>query len=463
MLDNLTQRLTGLVKTLRGQARFTEENIADALREVRMALLEADAGLPVVKDFVAAVKEQAIGAAVQQSLSPGQAFVGIVHKELVKLMGGEPDAVPALNALPLNLATTPPAVILMAGLQGAGKTTSAGKLAKLLKEQHKKKVLVVSADVYRPAAIEQLKTLAQQVGVDCFPSSADQKPVDIALAARAHAKTHFHDILIVDTAGRLAIDQAMMDEIKAVHAAVAPIETLFTVDAMQGQDAVNVARAFNDALPLTGVVLTKLDGDSRGGAALSVRHITGKPIKFAGVSEKMDGLEVFHPERMASRILGMGDVLSLIEDAQRNVDQAEAKKLAEKFKKGKDFDFDDFKMQLQQMRKMGGVVLADGQVARAACPSGTRVAGHAGEAIAAYRGHHQFHDAAGAPQTGVDQSLSQTPHRRRRRRHGAGDQSPHDAIRADAKNDEDDERRRPGQDDARHERHVAGIALSAPT
>jgi signal recognition particle subunit SRP54 len=355
MLDNLTQRLAGIVKTLRGQARLTEDNMADALREVRMALLEADVGLPVVKDFVATVKAAAIGAEVQQSLSPGQAFVGVVHLELIKLMGGEPGLVPKFNALPLSLATTPPAVVLMAGLQGAGKTTSVGKLAKLLKEQHKKKVLVVSADVYRPAAIEQLKKLAAQVGVECFPSEVSQKAVDIALAARQHAKLHFHDILIIDTAGRLAIDQMMMDEIKAVHSAVQPIETLLTVDSMQGQDAVNVAKVFNEALPLTGVVLTKLDGDSRGGAALSVRHITGKPIKFAGVSEKMDGLEVFHAERMASRILGMGDVLTLIEDAQRNFDQAEAKKLAEKFKKGKDFDFEDFKSQIAQMRKMGGM------------------------------------------------------------------------------------------------------------
>lgn len=359
MLDNLTNRFAGIVKTLRGQSRFTEDNIADALRDVRMALLEADVGLPVVKDFIARVKTQALGAEVAQSLTPGQAFVGIVHRELVGLMGdaASTEGNPALrlNSLPLNLATTPPAIILMAGLQGAGKTTSVGKLAKLLKDQHKKKVLVVSADVYRPAAIEQLKTLAQQVGIDFFASDISQKPVDIALAAKQWAKTHFHDILIVDTAGRLAIDEAMMAEIKAVHAAIEPIETLFTVDAMQGQDAVNVARAFNDALPLTGVVLTKLDGDSRGGAALSVRHITGKPIKFAGVSEKMDGLEVFHAERMASRILGMGDVLSLIEDVQKNVDHAEAKKLADKFKKGKDFDFDDFKSQLQQMRKMGGM------------------------------------------------------------------------------------------------------------
>ena len=355
MLDNLTNRLAGIVKTLRGQSRFTEDNIADALRDVRMALLEADVGLPVVKEFIARVKEKALGADVMQSLTPGQAFVGIVHNELITLMSGGAAQHPGLNSLPLNFATTPPAIILMAGLQGAGKTTSAGKLAKLLKEQHKKKVLLVSADVYRPAAIEQLKTLAAQVEVDFFPSNPTEKPVDIALSAKQWAKTHFHDVLIIDTAGRLAIDEMMMAEIKAIHAAVMPIETLFTVDAMQGQDAVNVAKAFSEALPLTGVVLTKLDGDSRGGAALSVRHITGQPIKFAGVSEKMDGLEVFHAERMASRILGMGDVLSLIEGVQKNVDVVEAKKLAEKFRSGKGFDFDDFKMQLQQMRKMGGM------------------------------------------------------------------------------------------------------------
>ena len=357
MLDNLTNRLAGIVKQLRGQARLTEENISDALREVRMALLEADVGLPVVKDFIQKVKEKSLGAEVLQSLTPGQAFIGIVNHELVTLMGGSAvaGAGPQLNALPLNLATTPPAIILMAGLQGAGKTTSAGKLAKFLKERHKKKVLLVSGDVYRPAAIEQLRTLAKQVGVDFFESDITQKPVDIAVSAKQWAKTHFHDVLIVDTAGRLAIDEAMMAEIKAVHAAIEPIETLFTVDAMQGQDAVNVAKAFNEALPLTGIVLTKLDGDSRGGAALSVRHMTGKPIKFVGVSEKMDGIEPFYADRMASRILGMGDVLSLIEDAHKNVDMAEAQKLAEKFKKGKGFDFDDFKSQLAQMRKMGGV------------------------------------------------------------------------------------------------------------
>lgn len=347
MLDNLTNRLAGIVKTLRGQSRLTETNIQDALREVRMALLEADVGLPVVRDFIAAVKEKALGAEVLQSLSPGQALIGIVHQELMKLMGGENEG--------LNLATQPPAIILMAGLQGAGKTTSVGKLARLLKERQKKKVLVVSADVYRPAAIEQLKTLASQLEVDFFASDPSQKPVDIALAAKNWAVTHLHDVLIVDTAGRLAIDEAMMAEIKALHAALNPIETLFVTDAMQGQDAVNVAKAFNDALPLTGVVLTKLDGDSRGGAALSVRHITQKPIKFIGVSEKTDGLQPFHPGRMAERILGMGDVLSLIEEAQQKVDQTEAKRLADKFRKGKEFDLEDFKQQLIQMRNMGGM------------------------------------------------------------------------------------------------------------
>jgi signal recognition particle subunit SRP54 len=347
MLENLTTRLSSVIKNLRGQARLTEDNIQDAMREVRMALLEADVALPVVKDFITAVKQKALGVEVLQSLTPGQAFIGVVHDELTQLMGKQ--------SVPLNLATTPPATILMAGLQGSGKTTSSGKLAKLLTDQMKKKVLLVSCDVYRPAAIEQLKTLAGQLGVDWFPSTGDQKPVDIALAAQDYAKKHFHDILIVDTAGRLGIDQIMMEEIRALHIAVNPIETLFVVDAMQGQDAVNTARAFSDTLPLTGIILTKLDGDSRGGAALSVRHITGKPIKFVGVGEKLTGLEAFHPERMASRVLGMGDVLSLIEDAQRGVDHAEAKKLADKVKSGKNFDLEDFKAQILQMRKMGGL------------------------------------------------------------------------------------------------------------
>jgi len=347
MLDNLTQRLARVVKTLRGEARLTEENINEALREVRLALLEADVALPVVKQFIAAVRDKAVGQEVSGSLSPGQALIGVVQRELAALMGG--------GAAPLNLATTPPAVILLAGLQGSGKTTTAAKLARLLRDDSRKKVLLVSCDVYRPAAMEQLATLAQELGVDCFPTTPAGEPVTIALAALDWARKHYHDVLIVDTAGRLAIDEAMMREIAALHAALRPVETLFVVDAMQGQDAVNTAKAFAATLPLTGVVLTKLDGDARGGAALSVRQVTGAPIKFAGVSEKLDGLEVFHPERMASRILGMGDVLTLIEDAHKQVDRDEAAKLARKVKSGKGFDLDDFKAQFGQMRKMGGV------------------------------------------------------------------------------------------------------------
>jgi signal recognition particle subunit SRP54 len=347
MLDNLTQRLARVVKALRGEARLTEENIHEALREVRLALLEADVALPVVKQFIAAVRDKAVGQEVSGSLSPGQALIGVVQRELAALMGG--------GAAPLNLATTPPAVILLAGLQGSGKTTTAAKLARLLRDDSRKKVLLVSCDVYRPAAMEQLATLAQELGVDCFPTTPAGEPVTIALAALDWARKHYHDVLIVDTAGRLAIDEAMMREIAALHAALRPVETLFVVDAMQGQDAVNTAKAFAATLPLSGVVLTKLDGDARGGAALSVRQVTGAPIKFAGVSEKLDGLEVFHPERMASRILGMGDVLTLIEDAHKQVDRDEAAKLARKVKSGKGFDLDDFKAQFGQMRKMGGV------------------------------------------------------------------------------------------------------------
>jgi signal recognition particle subunit SRP54 len=347
MLDNLTQRLARAMKTIRGEARLTEANIGNALREVRMALLEADVALPVVRDFIARVREKALGEEVIGSLTPGQALVGVVHKELTALMGGD--------AAELALAVAPPAVILMAGLQGSGKTTTTGKLAKRLKESLRKKPLVASCDVYRPAAIEQLRTVAAQAGVDFFPSSAGERPADIARRALEHARTHYHDVLLVDTAGRLGIDEAMMKEIAELEAALEPAETLFVVDAMQGQDAVNVARAFGDALPLTGVILTKLDGDARGGAALSVRQVTGKPIKFAGVGEKLDGLEAFHPERMAARILGMGDILSLVEEARKGVDEVEAKKLADKFKKGRGFDFEDFKGQIQQMKKMGGL------------------------------------------------------------------------------------------------------------
>ena len=347
MLDNLTTKLAKVVKTLRGQARLSEENIADMLREVRMALLEADVALPVVKDFIARVREKAVGQEVIGSLTPGQALVGVVHRELTELMGGA--------KAELNLATQPPAIILMSGLQGAGKTTTTAKLGKWLKERQKKKVLVVSCDVYRPAAIEQLKTVAAQAGIDFFPSAAGQKPAEIAVAALDYAKRHFHDVLFVDTAGRLAIDEAMMTEIRELHAQLKPIETLFVVDAMLGQDAVNTAKAFNEALPLTGVILTKLDGDARGGAALSVRHVTGKPLKFAGVGEKLTGIEEFHPERMASRILGMGDILGLVEEAQRGVDQDKAQEFVKKMKSGKGFDLNDFKDQIGQMRKMGGM------------------------------------------------------------------------------------------------------------
>jgi signal recognition particle subunit SRP54 len=347
MLDNLTNRLSRVVKTLRGEARLTDTNIADALREVRLALLEADVALPVVKDFISRVKEKAQGEEVQGSLTPGQALIGVVHRELTSVMGGD-------NAA-LNFATQPPAVILLAGLQGAGKTTTAGKLARYLKEELKKKPLLVSCDVYRPAAIEQLRTVAAQAGADFFPSSADTAPADIARAALDHAKRHYNDVLLVDTAGRLGIDEAMMREIADLERVLSPIETLFVVDAMQGQDAVNTATAFRDALPLTGVILTKLDGDARGGAALSVRSVTGVPIKFAGVSEKLTGLEAFHPERMASRILGMGDVLSLVEDVRRSIDQDAARAFANKVKSGKGFDLNDFKDQIGQMKKMGGV------------------------------------------------------------------------------------------------------------
>jgi signal recognition particle subunit SRP54 len=347
MFDNLTQRLGHMVKTMRGEARLTEGNIQEALREVRMALLEADVALPVVKEFIANIKESALGHEVIGSLSPGQAFIGIVHQELSRLMGEHHTA--------LNFAAVPPVVILMAGLQGSGKTTTCGKLAKLLKEQQKKKILLVSCDVYRPAAIEQLRTLASQVGVDFFASEVGQEPNSIAANALDYGRKHFVDVIIVDTAGRLSIDEAMMNEIRALHATLNPTETLFVVDAMQGQDAVNVAKAFGDALPLTGVVLTKLDGDARGGAALSVRYVTQKPIKFAGVGEKLSGLEPFHPERMASRILGMGDVLSLVEQAKQGIDEQEAKRLTDKLKKGKDFDLEDFKAQIVQMRKMGGL------------------------------------------------------------------------------------------------------------
>ncbi|KAA2285691.1 signal recognition particle protein [Arenimonas fontis] len=347
MFESLTQRLSGTLQRLRGRGRLTEENIREATREVRIALLEADVALPVVAALIERIKARAVGREVLSSLTPGQALIKVVRDELAAVMGS--------SASELKLEVPAPAVILMAGLQGAGKTTTVGKLGKFLKERHKKKVLVVSADVYRPAAIEQLRTLAGQVGVAFFPSSPDQKPEDIVRAAIEEARRTFVDVLLVDTAGRLAVDEAMMAEIKALHAVARPVETLFVVDAMTGQDAANTARAFAEALPLTGVVLTKTDGDARGGAALSVRYVTGQPIKFVGVGEKPDGLDVFHPDRAANRILDMGDVLSLVEQVEQQVDKDKAAKLAAKVAKGKRFDLEDMRDQLQQMQNMGGL------------------------------------------------------------------------------------------------------------
>lgn len=347
MFDSLTERLAGTFRKIAGKATLTENNIEEALREVRRGLLEADVALPVVKEFIDRVSLRAVGQEVTKSLTPSQAFIKVVQAELEAIMG-------SANA-ELDLKTTPPAIILMAGLQGVGKTTTVAKLSKFLKEQAKKSVMVVSADVYRPAAIQQLETLAKDVGVEFFASDDSQSPTDITAAARAEAKRKLVDVLIIDTAGRLAVDEEMMNEIRALHDQLNPIETLFVVDAMTGQDAANTAKAFNNGLPLTGVVLTKADGDARGGAALSVRHITGKPIKFIGVGEKTDALEPFYPDRIASRILGMGDVLSLIEEAEKKVDKQKAERLAKKIKKGRGFDLEDFKEQLAQMKNMGGV------------------------------------------------------------------------------------------------------------
>ncbi len=347
MFENLTSRLSRTLGTLSGKNRLSEENIAEAMREVRMALLEADVALPVVRDFVERVRGRAVGQEVMQSLTPGQALVKVVHDELVALMGSANDR--------LVLTQAPPAIVMMAGLQGAGKTTAVAKLARMLKERENKKVAVVSVDVYRPAAIEQLRTLAREVGAVHIDSNADEAPLTIAARALKEARAKFADVLIVDTAGRLHVDEEMMAEIRALHAALSPIETLFVVDAMTGQDAANTAKAFDDALPLTGVVLAKTDGDARGGAALSVRAITGKPIKFLGTGERTDALEPFHPERVASRILGMGDVLTLIEEAERKVDRQKAERLAKKIGKGQKFDLEDFRDQLEQMRNMGGV------------------------------------------------------------------------------------------------------------
>ena len=347
MLDNLSNKLQNVVKVISGNAKITENNIQDALREVRIALLEADVAISVVKKIIDGIKEEALGQKVLGSLKPGEAFIGIVYDKLVELMGSFNNK--------LNLSVTPPAVILMSGLQGAGKTTTTGKLAKKLKESEKKKVLVVSTDIYRPAAIEQLKILADNLEIECFPSNINQKPIDIANKALEYASKYYFDVLIVDTAGRLAIDDYMMDEIKSLQLAIKPVETLFVVDAMLGQDAVNTAKVFNDTLDLTGIILTKMDGDTRGGAALSIREITGKPIKFIGISEKTNGLEAFHPDRLASRILGKGDILSLIEEVKSSVNEADAKKMMDKVKKGKKFDLNDFKQQFQQLDNMGGL------------------------------------------------------------------------------------------------------------
>jgi signal recognition particle subunit SRP54 len=451
VFDHLTERLSRAIKTLRGEARLTESNIQEALREVRVALLEADVALPVVRTFIERVREKALGEEVIGSLAPGQAAVGVVYRELVALMGDKNDA--------LDLATRPPAVILLAGLQGSGKTTTAGKLARWLKTGLRKKVLLASCDVYRPAAIEQLKTLAAQVDAEFFPSAVGEKPVDIASRALDHARTHYADVLIVDSAGRLAIDEAMMREITELHAVLEPVETLFVVDAMQGQDAVNTARAFADALPLTGVVLTKLDGDARGGAALSVREITGKPIKFVGVGEKLDALEPFHPDRMASRILGMGDVLSLLEDMRKTVDIAEAEKLAQKVS-GQDF--------ARGLQAAGGSDEEDGRArrARGQAPRQSRAArpgrtGHGRENDPPHRGHHQCHDARGARKARGHQGLAQAPHRGRRRRDRSGGEPPAQPVRADAEDDEDDGEGRDGEDDAEHEGHVPRNSLTA--
>lgn len=347
MFENLTDRLSHTLRSITGKARLSDDNIKDALRDVRKALLEADVALPVVKAFIDQVRSRALGQQISKALNPGQQFIKIVENELVAVMGAANEK--------LNLAVQPPAVVLMAGLQGAGKTTSVAKLARYLQEREKKKVLVVSADIYRPAAIQQLETLAAEVGAGFFPSTSEQQPIAIARAAIEHAKRQFFDVVIVDTAGRLHIDDALMAEIQGLHAAINPIETLFVIDAMIGQDAVNTAKAFNDALALTGVILTKTDGDARGGAALSVRHITGKPIKFLGVGEKVDALEPFHPDRIASRILGMGDMLSLIEQAERSIDKEKADKLVKKVAKGQRFDLEDLRDQLQQMQNMGGL------------------------------------------------------------------------------------------------------------
>lgn len=462
MASTLTDRLSRLVKTMRGQARITDSNVQDMLREVRMALLEADVALPVVRDFIARVKEKALGQEVVGSLNPGQVLVSVVHKELAATMGE--------GVADINLAAQPPAVILMAGLQGAGKTTTTAKLAKHLIEKRKKKVLTVSADVYRPAAIEQLKTVTRQAGAEWFESTPEQKPHDIALAALDYAKRHYLDVLLVDTAGRLAIDEALMAEIKDLHAVLHPVETLFVVDAMQGQDAVNTAKAFKEALPLTGVILTKLDGDSRGGAALSVRQITGAPIKFAGVSEKIDGLEVFDAERHAGRVLGMGDIVALVEQVTQSVDLASAQAMAEKLKSGSGFDLNDFLQQIAQMKKMGGLgglmdklpqnMMGGKQPGQADMDRAERDMKRMEGILRAMTAKERAHPAL--LMDGKSKALAKEAHRGGRWRADSGGQPAAESVRPDAADDEEDEGRWADEDDEAHGR-AQGFARHALT
>jgi signal recognition particle subunit SRP54 len=436
MFETLSNRLTRTLDALRGHGRLTEDQVGTAARELRMALLEADVALPVVRDFVERVKTRAIGAEVTQSLTPGQALLRIVQQELTEVLGG--------SAVPLNLRTQPPAILLMCGLQGSGKTTTTGKLALRLREVDKKKVLVVSCDVYRPAAIEQLKIVAAGVGVEWFPSEAGQDPLTIAAAAVEYARKQYLDVLIVDTAGRTSIDEAMMREIAALHQALNPIETLFVVDSMTGQDAANTAKVFSETVPLTGVVLTKADGDSRGGAALSVRHVTGKPVKFIGVGEKSAALEVFHPDRIAARILGQGDMLGLIEETARKVDVDAAAKLAGKLKSKKSFDLQDFREQMQQMQSMGGM-----ESLLEKLPGGAKMQAQ----LQKVQPEREIkRDRPGAPLSGPDQGFAQAPHRRRCRDGSAGSQQTAAPIRPDPGHDEKAFRRRHGQADAQPRR-----------
>ena len=454
MLDSLSQRLSKIVKTMRGQARLTEANTKDMLREVRLALLEADVALPVVKEVLARIKEKAMGEEVVGNLNPGQALVGVVQRELTAIIGG--DLPPEEREL--NFRVQPPAVILLAGLQGAGKTTTAGKLARWLVTDQKKKVLTVSCDVYRPAAIDQLKAVTEQAGADWFPSTVGEKPLDIASRAVSEARRRFYDVLIVDTAGRLAIDEAMMQEVAELNTFLKPAETLFVIDAMLGQDAVNTARAFNERLPLTGIVLTKADGDSRGGAALSVRYVTGKPIKFIGTAEKLTGFEPFDPEAMASRILGMGDIVGLVKDVTKSINIAEAQKLAKKLSTGDRFDLTDFRAQLARVpqgrvRRGEAAVHGRGHPRR---PEGHREGRGRAEEPEAHARHHRLDDPAGKKKARTHQGEQEEAHRDGRGRPGAGSQPAPEAVRADSGHDEAHEEGRT----LSHDAHVRGLGAS---